>query len=521
MNVHDLKGLVGMLEMGMWENRLVQSLLDTLDSHPEALLPQAIGLVGYAAFLLTKVDRDPVARRILLACLSWCISSGQEKEHGLVLIQNIKSVLKREGADIDTEEIRRRAIARDYGPSESWVLHDPAASAPASPGRERADATAGLRAGIASKLPLTTFRGWLKRLDPGTLNATGRALMSEVFPRFGGDFSRPEQYLQDTERLVSLGVRLPQPALDELAQLRRLLEAGVTVELRRHRRYSGGDGRLPRSCYSSVCSDECGDDGGTLNRELMAYVHPCVPGTVFVGDSSDPRMNEALGNSIGVRPGCCAAYVFLFAPQDAGPRETFGAVYAETLKLGAAPAGPVNLYVLETRVDYVEIDGVIDLRLPETRAWFFNHFRRGDGVHLSKPRGEGISDFCGMLPTLMHPELGGCATTHGVGSWMRTSPVNALIFPSARSDAMVSVRQGQLAGFRGWNMVDYRRAAAIASGEVVVDQDPWYNFDELSRSFNLPARALEQAPEGSPAEGSWAVHGNQARYDAVYQQIAR
>jgi hypothetical protein len=121
----------------------------------------------------------------------------------------------------------------------------------------------------------------------------------------------------------------------------------------------------------------------------------------------------------------------------------------------------------------------------------------------------------------MHPELGGCAVTHGVGSWMRTSHVNALIFPSARSDAMVAMREGELAGFRGWNLVDYRRAEGIASAEVVIDHDHWYAFGELERTYGLPSGVLEQAPAGSPEEGSWRVRGVQARYDALYQRIAR
>ena len=120
--VTDLQALNSMLEMGMWDNQRVQSLFDTLDSEPNALLPHAMNLVAWSAFLLTKVGRDPFALRILLACLAWSIENGKEKEEGPTLIGNIQHVLKKQGVQLDAGEIRRRAIERDYGNTESWVF---------------------------------------------------------------------------------------------------------------------------------------------------------------------------------------------------------------------------------------------------------------------------------------------------------------------------------------------------------------------------------------------------------------
>jgi hypothetical protein len=309
MTVEDLQLLISMLEHGMWDNGQGQSLLDTLDSDPRLLLPHAIGLVVYAAFLLMKVDRDAFGRRALLSALAWCIESGHEHEHGPTLIENIKHISKRSGQSLDSEEIRRLAINRNYGKDASWVFRSD--SSHMGLDNARANLAQGLLGGVTSRLPLTTFKGWLKRLDPQVLNTSGRALMREVFSRFGGEFSSPEDYLKNTERLLKLGVRLPSRAIEEVSNLRRMLEAGVEVQLRRHRRYAGSDGRLPRGCYSSVCSDALGTDEGTLNRELMEYVHPCIPGAIFVGDSSDTRMNDVLGHPVGVLP-VIARYTFSF-----------------------------------------------------------------------------------------------------------------------------------------------------------------------------------------------------------------
>jgi hypothetical protein len=95
-----------MLEFGMWDSRQVRFLLDTLDSEPQVLLPHAIGLVTYAAFLLTKVDRHPFGRRVLRSCLSWCIESGHEDEHGPTLLTSTDG--SRESRDSFDYELQRQ-----------------------------------------------------------------------------------------------------------------------------------------------------------------------------------------------------------------------------------------------------------------------------------------------------------------------------------------------------------------------------------------------------------------------------
>jgi len=403
---YDIERLIRMLEMGMWDNNLIQSLLDTLDSEPEVFLPNAIGFVNYAAFLLMKVGRHPFGRRMLLASLAWCIESEYESEYGAALVQNIKEISLSEGMELEEEEIRKLAIKRHYGKAESWVtLLDTSDRCLDRNDRYQGSDSFGVIAGVSSKLPLTTFKGWLKRLDPEVLNASGRSLMKEVFSRFGSDFSSPEESLMEAERLLHCGVGLPQKVIQKIDELRHLIDKGLRIVIRRHRRFAGGDGRLPRSCYSSVCLDSQGDDGGTLNRELMAYSHPAIPGGVFVGDSTDTRLNSVLGHPVGVLPGYCALYVLLAAPERNVDKNIFNAVYRETLEHNGGLGAQRYLFIIETRVDYVEIENVIDLRLPSTQKWFLDHFRNGDGAHLIKPNGQKNCDFTSMLPTLMHPEL--------------------------------------------------------------------------------------------------------------------
>jgi len=547
MTEKELQTLISMLELDMVEYGYIQSFLETLDSSPEVLLPQSISLVEYAAFCLTKADHYSYGQRALLACLAWCIENGYEDQLGQELIELIYDIFKDTDLKLELQEIRDRAIARDYAQGDIWgfnLLGEPEEQESYAPTinlqqgawkqpasflvtDDQDSPTAGdsweIMASVSSKLPLTKFKGWLKQLESDKLNPSGRALMKEVFSRFNAALS-PEQYIEEYERLSKFGVRFPQQFENEMASIRYMLEEGVQVHIKRMRRFAGGDGRLPRGCYSTICSNSQGDDGGTLNRELMAYVHPSIPGTIFVGDSSDQQVNDLLNNQIGVLPGYCASYVFMIKPEKRKDRKIYNKVYSETLELSGGLNDPVHVLVLGTRVKYIEIEGVIDLRLPKTQEWFFTHFKNGDGVHFYKQNiktnGQPISGFCEMLPTLMDLELGGCPTTEGIGSWMRTNGlVNALIYPSSRSDVMTSIRDGKLDNFRGWNLVDYRKAKPITSREVVTDQNPWYDFNEIGEIYNQPGITLQQAARDSRNTGSWEVQGNQRYYDELHQFI--
>src|SRR5690349_19109793 len=69
--------------------------------------------------------------------------------------------------------------------------------------------------------------------------------------------------------------------------------------------------------------------------------------------------------------------------------------------------------------------------------------------------------FLDLLPALLSPLTGGGVfenLSQLVGHWMRTHDVEALVYPSARTNAGVVVRQGEIVNHAGWNIVDYRHA---------------------------------------------------------------
>jgi hypothetical protein len=358
---------------------------------------------------------------------------------------------------------------------------------------------------------LRTFHGWLKRLDPEVLNRIGRIMIRSIFPLFGE--MTPQQHVSRSQSLIESGVRLTPQDRSELSTIEKLLKEGMQVRLRRHRRYAGGDGLLPRSCYCSVSKSAAGDDGGTLSRELLAYVDHRLPGRVFVGDSTEEYLNALMGRRIEVMPGYCATYVLLFEPPDASEQIVFRKVYRELLgELGGAPEQSVRAFAFETRVDECTIENVVDLRWPHVQQWFFDQFKDGDGAFLTK-KGGTACEFYDMLPTLMHPSLGGANVTHAIGSWMRSSGVNGLVFPSARSNVSVSMRNGELLDWNGWNFLDYRTASNLPATEVTTSEGGWPDFIHNGAKVAVATSAEHR--------GSWQVIGIQDQYHAFRDAIEK
>jgi hypothetical protein len=200
----------------------------------------------------------------------------------------------------------------------------------------------------------------------------------------------------------------------------------------------------------------------------------------------------------------------LFVPDNPDGRAIFGATYGALLTQAPAADQTVNAFAFETRVDQCTIENVIDLRLPGTQKWFFDHFKDGDGHFLVKEGGT-AREFFDLIPMLLHPALGGTDVTHAIGSWMRSSGVNGLVFPSARSDASVTIKNGELVDWRGWNFVDYRSARSLPATEVTRSPGGWPDFLQ-------PGVQLAVASNGELA-GSWKAIGLQARYDHLREAI--
>lgn len=227
--------------------------------------------------------------------------------------------------------------------------------------------------------PLTTFAGYLKFHRPEALNALGQAAIQFAFPGF---------------------LQLVKPSPEMLEEMRHHREMGadyVAWEDRPHRRYAG-DFTLPRGCYFSVCRNAEGDDGGTVANEMNAYREPEKTGPVAAFDLMSETSREALRIK-------------------GGPRHAFGIFIKDKNRFLQSNEPVLDQSVLQGsgalvvdvpyQVEYREIEGILDMRLPHVQEWFFNYFRLGDGQALDKPNGGNIDSFLQMLPTLTSVEPGG------------------------------------------------------------------------------------------------------------------
>lgn len=104
---------------------------------------------------------------------------------------------------------------------------------------------------LRSRIPrLTTFRGWLRDHRPYRNNVWGEAVFRFAFPWFAAP--------------VWTGEEIERVRANAYSTLKHLV-----LQPAQHRRYGGYD--LERGCYHSLCSDQSGDDFGTLSAELNAY----------------------------------------------------------------------------------------------------------------------------------------------------------------------------------------------------------------------------------------------------------
>lgn len=508
--------LIGNLEMGMCDDAIVKQIFAELESAPEQLLPALMPRLAQTGFLRWKTGRGEAAKRLLLTCLGWYLNNCKGASDDISsLTKNIQYVFEKTGRTLSEKETHELAksgqpVRTATLPADALVLEDAQRVLEIADGQatqQRTRFAEGLRPAVPMNLPLTVFNGWLKRLDPSMLNAAGKHALNSIFPLFGEE--TPEQFLARNDHLAALGIKLSAEDIADISWMRKLMRERAPFKNRRHRRYAGGDGLLPRNCYASVCNESTGDDRGTLSRECMAYSDPRVPGTVYVGDSTNAKLNSIFFDAPQFRPGFCGIYVLLFAPDDSAQRQIWHAIYKDLL---GNSEQETHMFVLETRVDSLTINKVIDLRLPDTQKWFFEYFKSGDGNFLAKEAGS-VCDFFDLIPTLMHPRLGGSDVTHAVGSWMRNAGVDALVFPSARSDASVTLSEGKAVNWSGWNLLDYRTAKFLPVLEKTNSAGGWPDFLQ-------PGAKLEVASRGQLA-GSWRVTGVQSRYDSLQDQVEK
>lgn len=290
--------------------------------------------------------------------------------------------------------------------------------------------------------------------------------------------------------------------------LKSLSDAGADYEVHSdsmpNRRFSG-DGTLSRTRYFSLCTRD-GGDSGTMRRELTAYHDPLTVGVVDISDptESEGGTKDQFSKPPSSAPSSGGELVISIPP--------FTAIQHEALREALTHWEAVTAAV-PVRVVTESFERLIDLRVPHVAAWFTQELTRlcwlndDNGETRAFPNKEPLDRFFDLLPSLAVQTLGGGnGATRIAGQWLRSIGADGLVFPSARSDSVVEVRDGELGASYGWNMVDYRSADPVRLRSLDLTSS-W--IQRISNeSDELPLRvyanvALHSSERG-PDRGSWS-----------------
>jgi hypothetical protein len=365
---------------------------------------------------------------------------------------------------------------------------------------------------LKPKLATSTFEGWVRFVRREQLNIFGLAAFDCAFPKFLAPVWTEEK---------------------KSAALQRLDPRVTHYELQKeqHRRFSGGTD-LSRGSYFSICPSEIGEDGGTLLSELCAYrdaANQHIAADVGYNTQefyTKRGLNAATAESaakswlcVSIHPAKRLKDQARAIVEDRVAKNTFDVDFVNrsidrTDVFDLLNDTNVAIVAIDPLHEYRTIENVVDLRLPQTRAWFFDTFSVGEelmavadvlnssdttAATFSRPFGGNISSFWQMLPELLEPNIGGSefgqgSITQGIGAWLRANGVSALIYPSARNDSFVIFQKGKLMNFGGWNLVDYRTSTRSVGRPHHVSMAPW----QTGRFFaEVQVREGEGADEGS------------------------
>jgi hypothetical protein len=318
---------------------------------------------------------------------------------------------------------------------------------------------------VQPEIPFTPFRGQAKQLDTDFRLPIMADFYTLCFSAFD-DLDR--QYA----RLKAEGIA------------RIVNAAGVQLNFgARPRRFAGGPG-LPPGRYFTLCEGVDFRDRGTLRDEITAY---------YSGDSGivvtifDPKVDHGILEHLqetGMSPEDAALPLYYCVYELARETELNAPLRhgTEPLSIGE----PVGI-TYGVRQFNLELDRVVDLRDPITQQWFVSTFvalevenkeRAAAETGLTFLTNEVPETFAQLLPVIASRETGGgMVFGQAVGQWLRRHGVDAFIFPSARSNAFVKVRDGSPVEWGGWNMVVYAGAEPVIPEELFGQMGPWRDPD--------------------------------------------
>jgi hypothetical protein len=372
---------------------------------------------------------------------------------------------------------------------------------------------------MPNKQPLSTVEVFVRQVNLEGFHEVAQTAMQAAFGRFIHTEPSKEDSLK---RQQDFDAHFPfRKAFPEIS-------FRVATSFRRF----AGDSTLSRGRYWSIALDLHGQDGGTLLHELLAYYEPRQAGWVTVFDMVNPEHRRVIVGRT-MRAGLSKAelrrlslggpaLVIAFLPF-AGKQHQFSAKYTDKV----APF----LVTIPTTVRRRRVRDVVDLRRPEAAAWFTKELTRWridrDGKVLDLiPAKPPLRKFRDLIPTLLEQSVGGSASVFPdmVGLRLRQLGAQGLVYPSARMDCGVTVREGRVLDATGWNFLDYREADARGLSGIVDESSHWTPhvcltvFDDANTPQHMVYGdvSIEYRDRGA-GRASWSVSGLAAWQEAWFR----
>lgn len=314
-------------------------------------------------------------------------------------------------------------------------------------------------------IPFTTFSGQLKQLETNFNSPVMQDFFDLCFSAFKG-----------LDRIYSVlklaGVEWLQSA------------AGTEYNFGyRPRRFSGGTG-LPPGRYFTVCDGEDFNDRGTLRDEITGYYSGESGITPLIFDPKvEPYIYELL-RSQGFSEQSLTYPLYLFIYQLERWTEENALLRDNGILTEVGERASITYGV---RQFSAQLDRIVDLRDPETQAWFADVFVRleienekaaAEETRMSFAPKQPLASFGELLPVILSLNMGGGQIfTQAVGHWLRQHGANGLIFPSSRSNAFNRVQDGRSVEWGGWNLVLYKDAEEAAPLTLFGHMSTWRDPD--------------------------------------------
>lgn len=320
-------------------------------------------------------------------------------------------------------------------------------------------------------IPFTNTELILKQLDISQLNELGQAAMFHVFTGYLDRDQFSDEQIQKWN-----------------VEQKEWSRFDWHFDPNPYRRYAG-DVTLPRARYYTIAKQPSGTDNGTLVRELRAYYNARESGIVQIRDSTEPQDAQFLSKIVQLDS---PHMVLLFLPHGGKPN-SFASKFTNQSKTGL-------MVLLPLKVSIVRLSRIIDVRQPATAEWLANTLPQAEWDIAGKKMKcfamrPPLDSFKQLLPTLLEQCLGGAGFTNLVGIWLRKLGAEGFVFPSARVDVSVEVRDGHFISSDGFCFVDYSDASVPAI-DAIFDLAPGW-----------PSQ-IQATPEGPGESRTPLVFGN-------------